>query len=66
MSENKKTLITAKMVAKAAKSSEVLVRKVRAGKRQNGKVATRVQVAEQLLDEGVNKLIAEVQRVVNF
>jgi len=66
MAEKQKTIVTAKMVAMAAKSSEVLVRKVRAGKRKNGKVAVRVQVADQLLGEGVNKLIEEVKRVVNF
>lgn len=56
----------AKMVALAAKTSEVEVHKVRAGKRKNGKAAKRVLKADEMLVLGISSLVEEVKRVVNF
>ncbi len=56
----------ANMVAEAAGTSKVLVRKVRAGERVNGPAAKRVLVANNLLEVGINNLIDEVKRVVIF
>jgi hypothetical protein len=67
MEKGKKSVkIPAKMTAIAANSSHNTVEKVRAGKRVTGKVAKRIMMADELLEQGTNKLIEEVKRVVNF
>ena len=68
MEENvtRRRIVTPKMTAIAANASEHTVKKVRAGKRVTGKVAQRVIKADELLNDGVNLLLAEVKRVVNF
>jgi hypothetical protein len=60
-----KIRIPAKMSAMAAGTSLELVKKARAGQRISGSKAKKVLQADQLLEVGMNKLIAEVKRVLS-
>lgn len=54
-------------IANAVGCSDSLVKAVRIGKRSNySDAGQRIEVAEMLIDEGVNKLLAEVKKVVQF
>jgi cyanate lyase len=55
-----------KMIAEASGTSESLVKKVFAGKRsQDTDAGQKVILAEMLLDEGQNKLMQEVKKLLN-
>lgn len=62
-----KTMVTPAIVAAVVGCSPVMVRKVLTGQRnQDTDLAQRVQIADTLLKEGVNKLLMEVNRVCKF
>ena len=59
--------IPSSWIAEVSKTSPSMVRMVRNEARNTEKGAgLRVELAEMLLEEGVNKLLDEVKRVVNF
>lgn len=59
--------IPAGWVAEAVKCSESTVRSSRNGTRGNtGKVGQSIEIAELLLEEGVNQLIEAVKKVVKI
>ena len=57
-------LVPSKMTALAAGAGVELVLKVRQGKRGTGPKAKRVAMADELLQEGMSRLLGEVQQRV--
>lgn len=54
-------------IAEAVNASESMVKKVRSGDRSNETdLGQRIQIAEMLIEEGENKLLQEVKRVVQI
>ena len=65
ISASTEILVPAKMTAIAAGVGVETVMKVRAGKRGTGPKARKAATAERLLQEGIGKLIADIQTQVS-
>ena len=64
---HKNLLATSTVVAGVVGCSSAAVRMIKSGKNTGySDQAQRIQVAEMLLEEGANKLIEEVKRIVKF
>ena len=55
---------SARMIAEAAGAKESTVYSVLTGRRVKGKKAKQITVAEQMLGEGMDKLVEEVKKAV--
>lgn len=66
--ENKISVVVpvpAKIVAEMTGGSESMVKKVREGKRKDGKLCQKIRVADQLLQVGITATINQVTEIIN-